>query len=55
MKDCKITVKVIDEDGVDLKVWRLVGDYISVDFGLGDNKKDDIPTIKVVFRIKEQI
>lgn len=51
MRDCTIFLKMLDPTGVTVETWKLVGDYLSVDFGAGDYYKDEISKINIKFRI----
>jgi hypothetical protein len=52
MRDCSISLRMLDPVGETVETWTLSGDYISVDFGAGDYGKDEISKIKINFKIK---
>ena len=51
MRDCTIFLKMLDPTGATVEIWKLVGDYLSVDFGAGDYHMDEISKIKIMFKI----
>jgi hypothetical protein len=53
MRDCSISLRMLDPVGETVETWMLSGDYISVDFGAGDYGKNEISKIKIDFKINK--
>jgi hypothetical protein len=53
MRNCSISLRMLDPVGETVETWMLYGDYIRVDFGAGDYGKDEISKIKIDFKISK--